>query len=124
MIYLDTHVVVWLYEGLLEQFTPKAKKYLENHELIVSPMVYLELQYLHEIKRITTDAAEIIDYLTAKLGLTLCNESFVQIAQIAAKMNWTRDPFDRIVVANAKVREALLLTKDASIQQHYPHAVW
>ena len=124
MIYLDTHVIIWLYEGLLDKFTAKAKDYLGNHELIISPMVYLEIQYLYEIKRVKLGAAKIIDYLVTKLGLTVSNESFMQITQIASAMNWTRDPFDRIIVANAKMHEALLLTKDESIQRHYKHAIW
>src|SRR5580704_6497916 len=103
MIYLDTHVAVWLYGGLLDKFTPKAKDYLENHELMISPMVYLEIQYLYEIKRVTLGAAKMIDYLVAKLGLTISNEPFIQIAQAASHMDWTRDPFDRLIVANAKI---------------------
>ena len=124
MMYLDTHIILWLYEGLRDRLTPKANDYLERHELIISPMVYLEMQYLHEIKRVAPTASTMTDYLIANLGLTICNESFVQIAYAASKMDWTRDPFDRLIVANAKIREALILTKDEMIHQHYRHAIW
>jgi PIN domain nuclease of toxin-antitoxin system len=37
---------------------------------------------------------------------------------------WTRDPFDRIIVAQARLRGAPLLTKDRTIQTHHAEAFW
>ncbi len=34
------------------------------------------------------------------------------------------DPFDRLIVANAKARNAPLVTKDERIRRHYSSAVW
>jgi len=50
--YLDTQVMVWLCEGLIERLSPAAKMAIEESELVISPMVLLELEYLSEIKRI------------------------------------------------------------------------
>lgn len=52
MIYLDTHVVVWLYCGLTDKLSDLAKSLIDDHEVYVSAIVRLELQYLYEIKRI------------------------------------------------------------------------
>jgi len=41
-----------------------------------------------------------------------------------AEKDWTRDPFDRIIVGNAAAENAVLITKDNSILEHYEHAVW
>lgn len=49
MIYLDTHVVVWLYAGLTAKLSDLAKLLINKHELYISPIVRLELQYLYEI---------------------------------------------------------------------------
>jgi PIN domain nuclease of toxin-antitoxin system len=51
-VYLDTHVLVWLFSGDMDNFSPKAIDLIENRELLVSPMVLLELEYLHEIGRL------------------------------------------------------------------------
>ena len=51
--YLDTHVVAWLYEGLVEKLSSPARQAIEDSTLLFSPMVELELQYLHEIGRLT-----------------------------------------------------------------------
>lgn len=124
MIYVDTHVIVWLYEGLIIKLSNKAQQLIEQHELVISPAVYLELQYLHEIKRVTCRASDIIEELTPAIGLSICDTPFIQIVKTAAQFNWTRDPFDRFIVAAAQNKEAQLLTKDRQIKQHYIHAIW
>jgi PIN domain nuclease of toxin-antitoxin system len=37
---------------------------------------------------------------------------------------WTCDPFDRLIVANAKAAGAPLVTKDEGIRRHYRRAIW
>jgi PIN domain nuclease of toxin-antitoxin system len=44
-------------------------------------------------------------------------------ASIALDEKWTRDPFDRLIVANAK-GFAWLISADEAIRKHYPRAVW
>ena len=115
MIYLDTHVVVWLYAGETERFSGKGRELIENHDLLVSPIVFLELQYLKEIKRITVEPALLLENLTSTIGLNICDKPFLQIVTEAITQNWTRDPFDRLIVATAAAGNALLLTKDTII---------
>jgi PIN domain nuclease of toxin-antitoxin system len=40
------------------------------------------------------------------------------------EISWTRDPFDRIIVANASLENSILVSKDQSILGHYPFARW
>ena len=56
MIYIDTHIVVWLYAGQVEKLSDQAKDLLNDNEIQISPIVRLELQYLNDIKRITASA--------------------------------------------------------------------
>jgi hypothetical protein len=46
VIYLDTHAVAWLYAKELSRFTSKGLESLEANELLISPMVSLELEHL------------------------------------------------------------------------------
>lgn len=124
MMHLDTHVVLWLYEGLLDKFPAFAKKQLEDHELMASPMVQLELEYLFEIKRIKEPNYVIINELMKTLALQILNIPLEKIILEAVKLSWTRDPFDRIIVASAQINNALLLTKDTHIAKHYKHTIW
>jgi PIN domain nuclease of toxin-antitoxin system len=61
MIYLDTHVVVWLYAGDAAVFSPGAKQAINSSPLSVSPVVRLELTYLYEIGRLRTPPAGMRD---------------------------------------------------------------
>lgn len=124
MIYLDTHVVAWLYAGQVERLSEQAKELINRHEVYVSPIVRLELQYLHEIQRITAVANEIASDLSDRIGLKICDKNFHTIVGRALNLSWTRDPFDRIIVANAALHNNVLVTKDQSMLGNYQYAVW
>ena len=124
MLYLDTHVVVWLYAGLPEYLSERARMALEEGELLVSPMVELELEYLFESERITEHARPILDYLSRKVGLSVSKEDCADVMTTACSLRWTRDPFDRIITAEAMLTDAPLLTKDRSIRENYARALW
>lgn len=124
MVYLDTHIVVWLYAGLVEKFTPLASDLINEHEVIISPIVRLELQYLYEIQRVSDDALTIIADLTRRIALKVCDKHFDAIIGEALSHAWTRDPFDRLIVANASLNNTLLITKDHNMRDHYPFAKW
>jgi PIN domain nuclease of toxin-antitoxin system len=124
MIYLDTHILVWLYDGEIDLLSDKAKKLIEKNSLVISPIVKLELEYLHEIKRLKDTAEKIFQYLNANIGLELATDSFTDVVNKSIKEKWTRDPFDRIITAHARFSSLKLLTKDEKIHKHYNHAVW
>jgi len=123
--YLDTHVVVWLAEANLAKISRKALSLVQTADLRISPMAVVELQYLYQIKRIIVAPQDILVKLNAEIGLTVCDHPFPIIAEVALGENWTRDPFDRIIVAHAKANSvAPLLTQDETIRANYPNARW
>lgn len=124
-LYLDTHVLVWLYAQGLQGFSQRRVDFLESAAtLLISPMALLEIEYLHEIEKITRPSSVLVQYLSEKIGLTVCSKPFHQVSVQALEMKWTRDPFDRLITAQASLDQTPLLTKDRIIHQHYPHAVW
>jgi PIN domain nuclease of toxin-antitoxin system len=124
MIYLDTHVVAWLYAGLTDHLSPQAIELIESNRLTISPVVQLELQYLQEIGRINADSALIIESLGYSVGLEICQIPFIQVVTESISQTWTRDPFDRLIVAQAKAGKKKLLTKDQTILKNYLQAIW
>ena len=62
--------------------------------------------------------------LAETLGLRICDLPFRTIVDQALAESWTRDPFDRLIVANAKAAGAALITKDQRMHEHYKRAVW
>lgn len=124
VIRLDTHAVVWLYTGELDRFTPAGRVLLERDRLVISPIVQLELTYLHEIERLRVGGADIVGDLGSRIGLTISDQSLLSVVHAAAGLTWIRDPFDRLIVADALAASCSLLTKDEAIRQHVSTARW
>lgn len=125
VIYLDTHVAAWLYALGAASLSPAAADAIAaSDDVRLSPMARLELQYLFEIGRVTEPAAVVLDALHAGLGLTLCPSPFAAVVREGEKHDWTRDPFDRLIVAQAALHDAALVTKDDTLHARYARAVW
>jgi PIN domain nuclease of toxin-antitoxin system len=123
LTHLDTHVVVWLYANDRARLRPVWSR-LERATLAISPMVTLELELLREIGRLRVGGGDIVADLVARIGLQVSTTSMVQVIGHALALSWTRDPFDRLIVANALADDAPLITKDETIRKHLPNAVW
>ncbi|MSP60680.1 MAG: PIN domain-containing protein [Myxococcales bacterium] len=117
LIHLDTHLVAWLFAGDRRRLRPFAAA-IEKRTLVYSPMVELELQHLFEIERTTEPADAVLGALTNSLGLLQSTADFGRVIETARAYSWTRDPFDRVIVATAAVDGAALLTADRSILDH------
>jgi len=122
--YLDTHVVAWLYAGRLELLSPAARRRVDADDLLVSPMVALELEYLYESGKVRTPAGPVLEALGNDLGLRQCALPFARVVAAAREMTWTRDPFDRLITAHAATAGAVLVTKDRQVRENYPAALW
>ncbi len=123
VIHLDTHVVVWLFQGDRQRLQPVAHR-LEASHLIISPMVALELQYLYEIGRLRVSAREVLSFLLDRHGLRESAHPLTDVVRVAVGLTCTRDPFDRLIAAQAMVEDVPLLTIDGILREHCPAAVW
>lgn len=123
--YLDTNVVVRLGHGRLRAIGREASRLIARAELLISPMVLLELEYLYEIGRLTLPGRDIRRKVEHELGVRLCDLPFADVTRAALDEKWTRDAFDRMIVAQAKVRGfAPLISSDERIAVNYPRTVW
>ncbi|MEO6401874.1 MAG: PIN domain-containing protein [Vicinamibacteria bacterium] len=121
---IDTHVAVWLYEGGIERFSAPAQETLESAQLILPGMAFLELEFLHEIGRIDKGAHAIFRDLHRRVGLAFSQATHAAVVEQSLTETWTRDPFDRVIVAEARLLELPLVTKDRNIRKRYERVVW
>ena len=124
LVYLDTHVVVWLYDALTDRLSQAAAEAIEENDVVISWMVELELQFLHEIGRLRVKPAAIIRHLSTQIGLRLSDAGLERIVRAAAGMDWTRDVFDRLIAAESAARDVPLVTKDRTIRAHHKLSIW
>jgi PIN domain nuclease of toxin-antitoxin system len=122
--YLDTHVAAWLFAGDVSKLSAPARTAIEADELLISPAVVLELQYLYETKRVADNAETVVNDLQHRVMLRVCDLPFPDVARHALTLSWTRDPFDRLIVAQATVRGATLITKDRVLRKRYSASLW
>ena len=123
--YLDTQTAVKLAEDGVKRISRAAQAHIARSALLISPMTILEMQYLFEIRRIVIRARDLQRKLQDELGVVVCDIPFATVSAIALDETWTRDAFDRIIVAQAKANNfAYLVTSDEIIHKHYPRAVW
>ena len=113
MILLDTHSLIWLDQG------HKRVRALasDTRQLYVSPATILELQMLVEIGRLKHGAAA-FERLIADDRWLIDEPPALDWFQEAADLTWTRDPFDRLIVAHARHRGWKLATADAKVLEY------
>src|SRR5580700_9469848 len=114
-VLVDTHVLIWLYEGLLSRIPASVQQRLNEDSLAASPFSQLELGYLHEVGRIQPSPDTVISELTVRLGLTIVDVPSADLCRAALALTWTRDPFDRLLAAHATVANLPLITRDATM---------
>lgn len=122
--YLDTHAALRLSDGR-GRIGRDAAQLIRRADLLCSPIVFIELEYLFEIGRTTLSAKDILKKLEHELGARLCELPFAKVAAAAVHEKWTRDVFDRTIVAQARVNGlSPLISADEKIAANYPRTVW
>ncbi len=123
--YLDTNTVLFLHSGLTDRISAKAQAQIEVSDLVISPVVLLELEMLYEKGKIRYDARRILADLSQQVGLAVCQLPMSIVVMGALDIKWTRDPGDRLIAANAvSAGEVPLITSDAEIRQNYANTNW
>jgi PIN domain nuclease of toxin-antitoxin system len=90
--------------------------------LHLSPASLLELQLLVEIDRLRLAGGVTLDDVAADSRWRLDEPAAARWFAAACALSWTRDPFDRLIVAHARTRGWRLATADALLLRRLPPA--
>ncbi|MBK9184175.1 MAG: type II toxin-antitoxin system VapC family toxin [Candidatus Kapabacteria bacterium] len=126
-ILLDTHALLW-FDQEPERFSPRVKKALRRKSatIFVSPVSLYELQRKLEIGKLPQAARllenidrRMVDYDFRFLPIT------ARHAIVAARLDWDhRDPFDRLLVAQATEENCTIVSADQRFSQAGIHVMW
>jgi len=87
-------------------------------------MVLLEMKFLNDVGRLNLGPDGWLSILETDFGVSVCTIPFHRVAEVACGETWTRDPFDRLIVAQAKAAGGKLITKDRRIHANFSGALW
>lgn len=108
---LDTNAVIWAHTR-----HARSRRLVRLHgRRYVSPATVLELQMLVEAGRITLAPKATVDDLVYNQDWLLDDPPAVAWFEQATTVGWTRDPFDRLIVAHAQLRGWRLATGDGHL---------
>jgi PIN domain nuclease of toxin-antitoxin system len=120
---LDTHIAVALFQGKTAGLSKRALIAIDRGSLLLSPIVLLELEMLYEIGRIRLGANSISQHLQRELDIRVSQDRLSEIVPHAIRFGFTRDPFDRMIVAHAAFNGTQLITQDALILANFAQAM-
>lgn len=119
MIMLVAPIAIALFEGRVGTLSTRARRPVDREPMSISPAVLLELGLLHGIRRIRLPAPTVAERLRDDVSIPVVHDAFDAIARAALPLAFTRDPFDRQIVAHASLRNAALLTQDKDIAANH-----
>lgn len=110
VILLDTNALIWL-----ERRHPRTRALARSKvSLFISPATLLELQFLEESGRIRLPRRNLSALADDERWLLDDPPAAAWFSE-ALDLSWTRDPFDRLLAAHARLRGWQLATGDAAL---------
>jgi PIN domain nuclease of toxin-antitoxin system len=120
---LDTHTVLWFLGGDA-RLSDTARHHLtdDSNRILLSAVVVWEIALKRSLGKLVLPE----DYLDVLLGSGI-QPLPISIAHAAAveRLPWHhRDPFDRMLVAQASVESATLVTRDDALRPYDVTVIW
>ncbi|MEO1166480.1 MAG: type II toxin-antitoxin system VapC family toxin [Chloroflexota bacterium] len=126
-ILIDTHVFVWL-DIEPQKLSTNAQQLIAdaNNTIYLSLISIWEIQIKTQLGKLALTAGipNVIETQRRVNQLQLMTVSLADILALSTLANHHRDPFDRLLIAQAKERNMSLLTNDRHIQQYNVKALW
>jgi len=124
---LDTHVFLWL-AAEPEKLSPIAQKIIEqgSNELLLSAASGWEIALLWKLGRIELPEppSTFVPSAMQALKITPLSIGFTAAIAAATLPLIHRDPFDRLLIAEAIKNDLTILTKDQTIPQYGVNILW
>lgn len=113
MILLDTHAAIWM-----AQRHKRSRALDAFSRLYLSPATVLEVQFLAESGRLRLAGGQSAAALAGDDRWRLDEPPAAKWFTLACELDWTRDPFDRLLAAHARLRGWKLATADTILLDH------
>jgi PIN domain nuclease of toxin-antitoxin system len=112
VILLDTNAIIWMHTR-----HRRARALDDGRRLYASPASVLELQLLVESGRLRLQRGATAHQLVQDDRWLIDAPPSADWFDVATEEGWTRDPFDRLIIAHARLRGWKLATGDSDMAQ-------
>lgn len=85
----------------------------------ISPVSILEMQFLGETGKLELDGEKFTARLADDPRFVLDEVPLNALIRHALPLDWTRDPFDRLIAAHSASRRVPLCTADRTMRAHH-----
>ena len=114
---LDTHFLIWI---VLESKRLANFPWLERYRPWgISPVSFLEIQLLAEVGRLSVINPQFINTVSNDRRFIVDDLSLDTLVSHSLKLDWTRDPFDRLLVAHSLARRLAFCTTDRLVRSRH-----
>jgi PIN domain nuclease of toxin-antitoxin system len=124
---LDTAIFLWSVDAP-QKLNPRARDILEDREqeIFLSPVVSWEI--IIKVARgkltLSRSTSEILNLAFSRFGMQPLPVTHAHSLAIGALPPVHDDPFDRMLVAQAKTNGMVLMTADAALEQYPVETLW
>ncbi len=126
-ILIDTHALLWLFSGDGRLSKDAKSAYLDNgNELYFSVASYWEICLKVLAKKLTLCHGwqSLLDNHLAENGIRILDISRKHIKYTIRLPLIHKDPFDRMLVAQAAIEKLTIMTKDENITRYTINTIW
>lgn len=115
-ILLDTHLLLWAL-GSPPKLSANTRKLVDTSEVYVSTASIWEISIKAALGKLKADTAEVLAAIP-EAGLGLLPITGEHAARVARLPTHHKDPFDRILIAQAATEPMILLTNDRALERY------
>ena len=110
MILLDTNAIIW---SVIR--SDRVAPLRQAGRLYISPVSLLELQFLLETGKLALARGQPLDTIADDALWSVDSPDMSGVFRAARDVDWTRDPFDRLIVGHALSRRYRVATGDRTM---------
>jgi len=117
-VLLDTHTLLWALSSS-DRLPAEVRKLIHDAEVYASAASIWEISVKSSLGKLTADPMQVLDVIEPA-GFSLLAISGAHAAKVKDLPALHKDPFDRMLVAQALTEPMMLLTNDEALRGYGP----
>ncbi len=120
---LDTHALLWWMTND-RRLSRRARDAIAKSDVLVSVVSAWEIEIKRGLGRIEVDTHGVLDEVTGTTGFAWLEIGPAHVAALADLPPLHRDPFDRMLVAQAQLEHVALISRDRDVRRYEVETIW